>query len=119
MAQPLAMTGQIVVALLDRLPQRQQQPFRFVVNGKLAVVRRFEIGQAFPLRFQQVQPGLPGANRNGLTQSPCSRVGDLPAMASGIHGVIAYIGATLEISRVLSKKAISYQLKQRRRGGSS
>ena len=30
--QALAMPGEIVVALLDRLPQRQQQPFRLVVK---------------------------------------------------------------------------------------
>jgi hypothetical protein len=28
----------------------------------------------------------------------------MPAIASGIHCVIAYIGATLEISRVLSQE---------------
>jgi hypothetical protein len=28
----------------------------------------------------------------------------MPAIASGIHSVIAYIGATLEISRVLSQE---------------
>jgi hypothetical protein len=67
-------------------------------------VRRLEVGQAFPLRFQQVQPGFLGANRDGLAEGPYTRVGNMSAIASGSHTVIAYIGATLEISRVLSQE---------------
>ena len=59
------------------------------------MVRRLEIGHAFPLRFQQVEPGFLGANRNRLAEGPYSRMGDLPAIASGIHFVLLALSARL------------------------
>ena len=63
------MPGHEVVALVHRLRQCEQQPFG-LVDGKSAVVRRIQLGLAFPLRSQQVAPGFLGTNHNRLTQRP-------------------------------------------------
>ena len=100
--QPLAVAGRPGVALLDRLRQREQNPFRFV-----AVVLMNSpclIGDA-RLSVYHLAARVQQRGTDACARLPPGRRHD-SAIVFPLHVVTAYIGAVREITRVLRGKSV-------------